>query len=62
MTLPLVILFLIVVSFFFKPKIDNERLEETINKYAEEIKKATGEITSLFDRGSTTDTSKSGVF
>ncbi|OBU78463.1 hypothetical protein BAX51_01855 [Mycoplasmoides gallisepticum] len=62
MTLPLAILFLIVVSFFFKPKIDNERLEETINKYAEEIKKATGEITSLFDRGSTTDTSKSGVF
>ncbi|WP_027121819.1 hypothetical protein [[Mycoplasma] imitans] len=60
--LPLVIVFLIVVSFFFKPKVDNERVEETINKYAEEIKKAAGEITSLFDRGSATDTSKSGVF
>ncbi|WP_228444775.1 hypothetical protein [Mycoplasma tullyi] len=61
-TLPFAILLLIVMSFFFKPKIDNERLEETTNRYAEEIKKATNDFTSIFDQGSTTDTSKSGVF
>ncbi|MDC4163015.1 hypothetical protein LNO75_00270 [Mycoplasma sp. T363T] len=56
-SIPLAIIFLIVISMFFKPKIDKEKIDEAVDKYAEEIKKAANEITSIFERNNSSDSS-----